>query len=400
MSPVLPFDILALIIDIAGENKETDLLKELALVSHSFHQISSRHLFATVELDNGVLPNYHNASSKKGFVKLLKSRPDVVQYIRKLKYYVGHDNDEGHQLPPILLNFIPAFSRLSSLTITARDSYPDWNTLDSSLKSAFLQLMHLPTINHIDLSFIHNFSPSNLTPSVNLLRLDISLCLSSPFEEDGSPEIMVEMMPKIHEFRTSDSFRLTTKLLHAKRPDGQPAFNFMDLRRFSTSFKRFEDERNIRYLLQNAKLLEELHLEVAYGRSLVGFLFPNARTLKVLDLTVPLNNETNSVFLGGFCEELEALVGHNMLETLSFTVRVFALEEEDFVGSKIQKVEKVLVKPGWSKLKQVSFRVSTGRFGGARTLSKALRSLPDKYLSQLSKLESVAFDYSVGLFGY
>ena len=33
--------------------------------------------------------------------------------------------------------------------------------------------MHLPTINHIDLSYIHNFPLSSLVPSVNLLRLDI-----------------------------------------------------------------------------------------------------------------------------------------------------------------------------------------------------------------------------------
>ena len=49
MSPVLPFDIIALIVDIAVENNDTNLLKELALVSHSYHQIRSKHLFATVE---------------------------------------------------------------------------------------------------------------------------------------------------------------------------------------------------------------------------------------------------------------------------------------------------------------------------------------------------------------
>ena len=47
---VLPFDIIALIIDSVGQNNDTNLLKELALVSHSFHHICSKHLFATVEL--------------------------------------------------------------------------------------------------------------------------------------------------------------------------------------------------------------------------------------------------------------------------------------------------------------------------------------------------------------
>ena len=44
MSPVLPFDVVALIIDIVEENNDTKLFKELALVSHFFHQIFIKHL--------------------------------------------------------------------------------------------------------------------------------------------------------------------------------------------------------------------------------------------------------------------------------------------------------------------------------------------------------------------
>ena len=43
----------------------------------------------------------------------------------------------------------------------------------------------------------------------------------------------------------------------------------MDLRRFATSFREFEVEQNIRYLLQNAKLLEKLEL-------LAGTMCPGA----------------------------------------------------------------------------------------------------------------------------
>ena len=78
MSPVLPFDIIALIIDNVGENEDTDLLKELALVSHSFLQISSKHVFATIQLYDGTSKD-RVASSQNGFVKLLKSRPEVVK---------------------------------------------------------------------------------------------------------------------------------------------------------------------------------------------------------------------------------------------------------------------------------------------------------------------------------
>ena len=152
MPTELPFDIIALIIDIVGESKDTDLLKELALVSHSFHQICSNHLFAIIEL-HSAQANPLCPSSKKGFVKLLKSRPDVVKYIRKLKYIVIYNEDDDHLLSCTLLNFLPAFSRLDSFTIIAAGSHRDWNRLNPSLTSAFLYLMHLPTINHIDLSY-------------------------------------------------------------------------------------------------------------------------------------------------------------------------------------------------------------------------------------------------------
>ena len=399
MSPVLPFDIIALIIDIVAENEDTNLLKELALVSHSFLQICSKHLFATVELYDAD-PNYPVASSKKGFVKLLKSRPEVVKYIRKLKYYVGHNiNNDDHLLSPILLNFLPTISRLNYLTITTLCTPQlDWKTLESSLTSAFLHLMHLPTINHIDLSYFQKFPLSSLSQSVNLHRLDIfHMTYLYPHEEDDSSEIVVEMMmPKIRDFRTSSSPLLTTKLLQAKTQDGQSAFNLMDLRQLSISFNEFDDERNIRYLLQNAMLLEIFHLSVFRARSLVGILSLIPRTLKVLDLTVALHYR-ESASLGGLFEELEALAGHNMLEALSFAFQVDDDETVDSIGSIMQEVEKVLVEPGWSTLRQVSFKIPIGPWGNSVELCEALQSLPDKYLSHLSKLESIAFDYSAYL---
>ena len=344
MFPVLPLDIIALIIDTVEETKDTNLLKELALVSHSFLQLCSKHLFATVELHNA-FPSHHLASSKKGFAKLLKSRPDVVKHIRKLTYILSHNINDDRLLLPILLNFLPTYSRLNCLTIIS-DHLQNWNILDSSLVSTFLRLMHLPTVNHIDLSYIKNFPLSSLTPSVNLHRLDIySMWLE---EVGGSPEIELEMMPKIREFHTSESSLFTTKLLHAKRQDGQPAFNFADLRQLSTSL---EDEQNIRYLLQNAKSLEKLHLSVGRFRDLVGLhdiILPSARTLKVFDLTLSIYSVPSPA---GLCEELEAMAGHNMLEALSFEFQVNGHETEGFIGRMIQKVWGVLLKPGWSALK-------------------------------------------------
>ena len=373
MPTILPFDIIVQIIDAVG-TEDTNLLKKLALVSNCFHQICSEHLFATVELRR-------DANHKKRFVKLLKSRPDIARYIRKLTVHILKDDD-------MLSPFFRTISRINCLKINA--SYVEWNGINPSLASAFIHLMHLPTINHIDLSYIRNFPISILTPSVNLLRLD--LYIIDPLEAETV--VQSEMMPKIREFHIEESSLMTTKLLHAKLQDGQPAFNFMDLRRLSTCL---EDKQNVLYLTQNAKLLEELHLTVGWGESLLGLrdiLSPCTRTLKVLDLTVPIFFEEP---LKGVCEELEALAGNNILEALSFEIEVCADYDGivDTIGSMIQNLEKVLVKPGWSALRRVSFKVlcrviETQYSAG---LSK-IQSLPDRYLSHLPKLKSITFSFS------
>ena len=67
MSFILPYDIIVKIIDTVGEDKDILRLKELALVSHSFHQICCKHLFATVGIHNPC-PKRPGVFSKKSFV--------------------------------------------------------------------------------------------------------------------------------------------------------------------------------------------------------------------------------------------------------------------------------------------------------------------------------------------
>ena len=89
------------------------------------------------------------------------------------------------------------------------------------------------------------------------------------------------------------------------------------------------------------------------------------------------------------------MAGHNnKLEALSFQIEVVVDDHttEDFVGSIIQKVENALIKPGWSGLRQVSFKLLIGRNKLKRKLCEALKSLPDKYLSHLSLLTKLPQD--------
>ena len=164
---------------------------------------------------------------------------------------------------------------------------------------------------------------------------------------------------------------------------------------------RSEDQQNFRYLLQNAKLLEKLHISVFPGQALVGLhdiLSPNARTLKVLSFSVSTVGLAPLPALSGLCEELEAMTGHYMLEALSIEFDI-ELDDDtvDSVGCDFQKVEKVLVKPGWPALRQVSFIVSSSSSYVSPKWMEEFQSLPDIYLGHLSKLESVSFNYSVSV---
>jgi hypothetical protein len=110
----------------------------------------------------------------------------------------------------------------------------------------------------------------------------------------------------------------------------------------------------------------------------VGLLPLSAHTINFLDLAAPLVDYTLGLPLAGLCEELEAMAGHNILEALSILIRVDRLETKESIGSIIQKVGKVLVKPGWSALRHVSFKVSIACCG-----------MPRDYIVELLELQSL-----------
>ena len=177
--------------------------------------------------------------------------------------------------------------------------------------------------------------------------------------------------------------------------DGQPAFNLMDLRRLTLSSVWFDDEENLRYLLQNAKSLEKLHLYIAHENlwGLHDILSLSPRTLKVFDLSLSLSYAV-CLALTGPGGDFETMAGRNMLEALFCELQVDGNASVDALGSILRRVEEVLMKPGWPALRQVSFNVEILPLGDSVSLSEALQSLPDKYLSHLPKHESIAFNFS------
>ena len=413
-SPAFPFDIISLIIDVVGENEDIDLLKELALVSHSFLQLSTKHIFANIDLRKSQKP-----CSKRGFIELVNNRPDVVRYIRKLDYEIDKDDlsespqssptnssldDDDDQLFPILSNLLATIPSLSSLIIDG--SNKNWGSVDSSLTSTFLHLMHLPTIKFIGLESIKNFPGYGLFGSENLHRLEIrQMVLDSHLsdDEDGTLGLVLlsEVMPKIRELIISEAYELTAKLLLAKMENGLPAFKFVDLRLLSFALTQSEDIRVFQHFIHNARFLEKLLLSTTHNYSLVGLhavLAPRARTLKSIELSVSLETVIGTVRLplGGFCRELEAMAGRNRLEELIFEIYLESKDKEDFIGSIVQNVERVLLRPGFPALRRVIFSfhcLEPRSRRDAEELNEILESsLPEKYLSNLLNHPSIVFD--------
>ena len=118
----------------------------------------------------------HIASSKKAFVRLLKSRPDVV-YSQAHVYtriqsrscttiLTSSEFHDDNQLSPILLNFLRRISHLNCLKSTLHF----WTGIDWTLpwhQHSFTSSTFLPSITSTSHSSIISHCPS-----VNLLRFD------------------------------------------------------------------------------------------------------------------------------------------------------------------------------------------------------------------------------------
>ena len=116
----------------------------------------------------------------------------------------------------------------------------------------------------------------------------------------------------------------------------------------------------------------------------ISHLFDAGRENGSLEIVQPekMFRELRCCMLNGVCEELEMMAGRNMPEALTFEVKVIGDETEDFIASVFQKEEEILVKPGWSALRQVYFKVSCSNGTPmSRSQLEALECLPDKYLS-------------------
>ena len=114
--------------------------------------------------------------------------------------------------------------------------FPD----DNPIRPALLQLLHLPTLTHLQVTRIWDFVVSDLIPCVNLKYLNIGNYTTVAAENLNTfPATLPEHSIQLNEFvarpRTSTAIM---KLCTARRPDGQPIIDFGSLSKITVTFER------------------------------------------------------------------------------------------------------------------------------------------------------------------
>ena len=165
--PILPFDVIGHIIDVLFNDDTENLqyVKNFSLVCHSFLPLCRKHIFSCISINVGV-PRYNG----EAFKQLLPESPDIARYICKLKIYIESSNKHFRSF----LSFpVSQLTRLHSLTIpyTVTGKYVEWGKIPSSTQCSLLNLMHLPTLTHLDVAGISGFPISNLNGCTKIKHL-------------------------------------------------------------------------------------------------------------------------------------------------------------------------------------------------------------------------------------
>ena len=125
---------------------------------------------------------------------------------------------------------------------------------------------------------------------------------------------------------------------------------------------------------------------------------PSIGTLNHLRVSLHVNG-VDSDPLAGIPGELENFRAEsektNVLESLDIHVLV-QTDEDCRTGEDWGRLDEVLAKPGWPKLKKVSLHIEIASYGRQDTrLADALNKLPQEQLKKLAGNEALNFDFKV-----
>jgi len=337
--------------------------------------------------------------------RLLLETPAIAKYIRHLdirimrqeiicRPYAGSEYLFG-QVPRQL-------TRLQSLAIWP-SHYPhnDWNNNSSSMQRSLLNLMHLPTLSHLNLGWISNFPISDLITCTNLKHLSVQEFHITGEDEQAASSLLHKPI-QLQAFHISilKSGPEALRLLTVRCSDGRPVLDIVGLKKIGVGVHNIEHVHPIREIFRISQQLTDIRIEAAdvcfRAMELAKTITPSLRTLRRLELVILIDGVSDPDPLVGLCDELENVLGKNRLESLEIKIEV-STDEDCQTGDEWGRLEKVLLKSGWPMLKHVSLdivmfvysRLEDGPF------EIALENLPQTQFTGLVSSKNLDFRFSV-----
>ena len=169
--PALPFDVIGNIIDILIGNNAKGLkdVKAFSLTCQSALPFCRKHIFSSILIEIGSA----SCIGLEELGQLLLETPEIAKFIRQLNICILEPYIR-YSISQYSSDQVPAqLTRLRSLKISCH-AIANWEKMSLSMKRPLLNLMCLPTLDHLHLELLRHFPISNLTtcPDIKHLYVD------------------------------------------------------------------------------------------------------------------------------------------------------------------------------------------------------------------------------------
>ncbi|KAF8968073.1 hypothetical protein BDZ97DRAFT_1655509 [Flammula alnicola] len=400
--PSITLDVIEIILEILDDEEGHQSLKACSLASHALLHPCRKRIFRSIVINSD--PNRPSPLStiRRLGDLVLASTPEIANYVRALDFHrITSDDLVDPNVPRVLMYF----TQLQSLNLCGYANRNisqslDWIAIALPIRTAFLRLMHLPTLTHLSLSFIENFTVYDLIPCTNLLRLEVNQFHIAEIHDTPEPWSILPPRPvQLQELVIGyKSTGVANKLVEATRPDGLPLINFKNLKMFGGACENLMDT-DLKAPLKMTEQLTAICVGISNKIGLSGFadlVAPCIKTLKIVDVLVVIDHPADDP-LAGLCDELKNMAGGNDLEALKIHVKLLA-NQHCKTGDDWGRLDKVLLtESGWPALERVSLDITIYSFVGRQDngLLQALKNLPQTQLTGLASSKTPSFYFVV-----
>ncbi|KAF8150742.1 hypothetical protein B0H34DRAFT_801670 [Crassisporium funariophilum] len=398
----VPTEIVDIIVNILIK-EDWRLLKTCSLVCRTFLHVCRRHLFSTITISRRRL-------TPATFTQLLSAYPYIVNHVRKLEYCIPaypQFNEATMATLPRLLRTLERLQRLDISSVDRAEGSLDWANLESSMRTALLELMRLPTLTELRIGNIQNFPMSNLDRCITVTQLNVYGFTTTHAAEEW-------LLPSQHSPLRQSAFtgskprvanlQVGRRTLPALKSLGLTIANQNDIA-FASSFANHIAGLERLDLSVNCTIHSSDHPEYSSYESPMsllelgsfGFIASNSHTLKTIILNFNIDDDNGhwNDPLFGLCDELEAMSAKDVLESLVIKVK-FGLEAEcNTSEGPWEQLGSILSRPEWSALQVVSLSFKVLYEGRPRNGNGFdLGELHD-LLNDLSNIETLQFLFAV-----